>query len=99
MDKLVTQRGELLEMFSKVTKDVKPEVEERDLEPVLDHALNNFKREMNQPFEEFDDTPDNMKAHIFQILLKHFIIGMKNEKLFRDENLSDISKQLENLAK
>lgn len=98
MDKLITARGELLEMFSKVTKNVKPEVEEKDLEPILDIALDNFNREMQKPLEEFDDTPDNMKAHIFQILIKHFVIGMKNERLFRDENLSEISKQLEKLA-
>ncbi|MHA1728643.1 MAG: hypothetical protein ACTSWY_07905 [Promethearchaeota archaeon] len=93
-------RKDLLNMYSNITKSASPNIKEEDIEPVLDRALNNFKREMKQPIEEFNfnKSPQNLKAHIFNVLTKHFVLALMNEKLFiEDGNLPKITKRIEDL--
>ena len=85
-------------MFSRVTRSVSPDIEKDDVRPVLDKALNNFNREMRQPIEDFENSPAELKAQIFNILIKHFVMGMMNERVFMDKNISEISKQIEKLV-
>jgi nitrogen fixation/metabolism regulation signal transduction histidine kinase len=101
MNKFVTERGKLLDMFSNATRDVDPEITKSDIEPILNKALNNFKNEMRMPIEDFANETklSNFdKTQIFQILIKHFCMSLMNEKLFMDSNnVSEITYRIEHL--
>jgi hypothetical protein len=93
-------KDQILDVFSDVAKSVNPQFKKEDVEPVLSRAFNNFQSEMNQPFEEFEITaPSDMKAHIFNILCKHFTNCLMNDKIFMqdDESVSEINKRIQNL--
>lgn len=97
MNKFV--REDLLNMFSDAARSVKPDISKEDIEPILDNAINNFQKEMRKPIESYEyNTPVDVKAEIFNILLKHFTMCMRNEKIFmEDQNLPEITKRLESL--
>lgn len=96
MNKFVKE--DLLNMFSDAARSVKPDISKEDIEPILNRAFNNFQTEMRKPIENFVNTPSDVKAEIFNILLKHFTMCMRNEKIFmEDSNLPEITKRLESL--
>jgi hypothetical protein len=91
---------ELLKVFSSVTQSVKPEIKNEDIKPIFDHALQNFESETSRSFEEYKNTaPSDMKAHIFDILCKHFMLSLTSKNIFmQDENtISEISKRIQHL--
>jgi hypothetical protein len=97
MNKFVKE--DLLNMFSDAARSVKPDISKEDIEPILNRAINNFQTEMHKPIESFEyNTPGDVKAEIFNILLKHFTMCMRNEKIFmEDSNLPEITKRFESL--
>ena len=97
MNKFV--REDLLNMFSDAARSVKPDISKEDILPILNRAINNFQTEMRKPIESYEnDTPVDVKAEIFNILLKHFTMCMRNEKIFmEDRNLPEITKRFESL--
>ena len=97
MNKFV--REDLLNMFSDAARSVKPDISKEDILPILNRAINNFQTEMRKPIESYDhNTPVDVKAEIFNILLKHFTMCMRNEKIFmEDQNLPEITKRFESL--
>ena len=98
MNKFV--REDLLKMFSDAARSVKPDISKEDIKPILNRAINNFQTEMRSPLESYnqENTPGDVKAEIFNILLKHFTMCMRNEKIFmEDRNLPEITKRLESL--
>ncbi len=94
MNKFVKE--DLLNMFSNA---VKPDISKEDIEPILNNAITNFQKEMHKSIESYEtNTPVDVKAEIFNILLKHFTMCMRNEKIFmEDKNLPEITKRLESL--
>lgn len=95
MNKFITKRNDLLNIFTKATNG-----DEEDVEPVLDSALNNFKREMKAPLEAFQEgVPQPMKAEIFNILLKHFTVSLMNSDTFmQNKNISEIRDRIDELV-
>ncbi|MBD3352329.1 MAG: hypothetical protein GF364_12655 [Candidatus Lokiarchaeota archaeon] len=99
MSKIITERQGLLDLLHNIVQEYQPNVKPEDLAPVLDRALTNFQREMNKPFYEFRDTDEDIKIRIFQILLKHIIIELKNEPTFRNADfLDDCINKIEGLG-
>lgn len=93
-------KEEILDVFSNVAKSVNPVYKKEDVEIVLNRAFHNFKREMSQPFEEYENAaPSDMKAHIFNILCKHFTMSLMNEKIFMEDedSVSEINKRIQSL--
>lgn len=86
-------------MFANTARSVKPDISKEDIEPILNNAITNFQKEMHKSIESYEtDTPGDVKAEIFNILLKHFTMCMRNEKIFmEDKNLPEITKRLESL--
>ena len=71
-----------------------------EFKSVFDRTLHNFKNEMNQPFKEYENAvPSDMKADIFDILCKHFVISLLYEKKFMQEidRVSEINQRIKNL--
>jgi hypothetical protein len=71
-----------------------------EIKSVFDRTLHNFKKEMNQPFKEYENAvPSDMKAYIFDILCKHFVISLLCEKKFMQEidRVSEINQRIKNL--
>ena len=96
MNKFV--REDLLNMFSDAARSVKPDISKEDILPILNRAISNFQTEMRKPIESYEYSPGDVKAEIFNILLKHFTMCMRNEKIFmEDRNLPEITKRLESL--
>ncbi|MCP4760568.1 MAG: hypothetical protein GY870_02230 [archaeon] len=94
MNKFVVERKNLLNIFTEATKSEKKEVE-----PILNKAINNFEREMKMPIENFvGESPKEMETQVFNVLIKHFVCSMLNEKVFMEEkNIKEITQRIENL--
>lgn len=91
---------ELLKVFSSVTQSVKPEIQKEDIKPIFDRALQSFESETSRSFEEYKNTaPSDMKAYIFDILCKHFVLSLTSKNIFmQDKNsVSEISKRIQHL--
>ncbi|MHA1897116.1 MAG: hypothetical protein ACTSU2_06955 [Promethearchaeota archaeon] len=81
----------------KLVKYVEPQIKDEKIEPIVKKALNNFEKEMKKPYSDFEDSPENIKVQIFQVLLKHYILGLMNDKELKNENLKEITKRIEDL--
>ncbi|MHA1342001.1 MAG: hypothetical protein ACTSRZ_19020 [Promethearchaeota archaeon] len=97
-EKIKYDKKSLMNLFCNCAKDYVEEIDINEMEEVLNQALYHFEKETSQPIESFKNAPREIKVQIFQILLKHFIIGLKNKHLFDDTIFKSIEKDLESIA-
>jgi len=83
------------------TKNYVEEIDPIQIDEVFNKALFNFEREVSVPFESFVKVPveDSLKIQMVEILLKHFIIELKNKRIFDDDAFKLIVNEIESLHK
>ncbi|MHA1730236.1 MAG: hypothetical protein ACTSWY_16115 [Promethearchaeota archaeon] len=96
MSDLINQNKNIINILSNTLKTINPKFKSGKVIPVLEHAMNNFELEMNSSIQDINAVaPHEMKAHIFEILTKHFITCLLNEDYFIKSDISKNTLQIE----